>query len=341
MRVAMLHVDLPPAGRGGVAFQVDLLARTLAARGHEVVVFTTAGGPADGAYETRLVPVGGPSWSRRLWGVARAFRAADLRDFDVVHAHGDDWLLGRRPRRVRTFYGSAAAEALSARSAKRVAGQGFAYVAEWAAAAEATVSVAIARNNRRYLPVVRDVVPCAVAPAFHDVTPCPSPEPTVLYVAGTLGGRKRGRLVLDAFREVRAKWPDARLVLACPETADEPGVVHRPGLPTGALAALYAESWALCSGSAYEGFGVPYVEALAAGLPVVTTDNPGAGEVLDGGRLGVVTTPERLAADLVALLADEPRRAALSRDGRAAAARYAADAVAAAYEARYARVADA
>lgn len=38
--------------------------------------------------------------------------------------------------------------------------------------------------------------------------------------------------------------------------------------------------------SSYEGFGVPYIEAMACGTPVVATVNDGANEVLSGGAFG-------------------------------------------------------
>lgn len=66
MKVAHLHVDLPPASRSGVARQVNLLARTLTQRGHDVTVWTTAGGPADAPYQLRTAPVPGPAATRRL-----------------------------------------------------------------------------------------------------------------------------------------------------------------------------------------------------------------------------------------------------------------------------------
>lgn len=339
VKVAHLHVDLPPASRGGVARQVDLLARTQVRRGHEVTVWTTAGGPADAPYQVRTVPVPGPAVTRRLWGVARAFSSLPLEGADVVHAHGDDWLLPAGTPVVRTFYGSALSEALAGRRARRVAGQLFAYAAEWRSAARADAAVGISRASVASLPWVADVVPCAVDDAFLQVEPRPADRPTVLYVAGSLGGRKRGHLVVEAVRQARRRIPDLRLVLVCPETVDEPFVEHRPGIPVEELSRLYGESWALCSGSSYEGFGIPYAEALAAGLPVVTTSNAGAREVLEDGRLGVLTSVDGLATGLVGLLHDEGRRRALGDLGREVArARYSADAVAAAYEQRYQRV---
>jgi glycosyltransferase involved in cell wall biosynthesis len=94
----------------------------------------------------------------------------------------------------------------------------------------------------------------------------------------------------------------------------------------------------MCLPSEYEGFGRPYVEALAAGTAVAATPNPGARDVLGDGRYGVIAEDGSLADALVSLLNDADRRASLERDGLARAAEYDWSRVAAAYEDVYARV---
>lgn len=337
MRVGMLHVDLPPHSIGGVARQVDLLARTLSARGHAVEVWSTTAGPAEAPYDVHVLdrPAGRLG---RAYGVALEFRRAPLSGVDVVHAHGDDWLLPPGLPRVRTFYGSALKEALSATSAKRRAGQTFAYATEWLSAGRADVAASISATSRRQLPLVRRVVPCAVDGAFFASGQVREPAARgsrVLFVAGSLGGRKRGHLVVEAVRRLHARRPDLRLTLVCPDLVDLPFVDQHVNVSTDRLAELYRDADVLCSASSYEGFGVPYAEALAAGLPVVTTGNPGALEVLEGGLHGVVVDPPGLEQALEALLADPTRRSLLSEAGRQAAERYRPDAVAAAYEELY------
>ena len=70
------------------------------------------------------------------------------------------------------------------------------------------------------------------------------------------------------------------------------------------------------------GDAVPTVikEAMAVGTPVVASAVAGIPELLDAGRCGVLVSPrspERLADAVGQLLADEPRRRQLARDGRA------------------------
>lgn len=337
VRIAMLQSALPPSPQaGGVGRQVDLLATELASRGEHVTVFVVDGPEADGPYRVKRVPVGPGRW-RRILGVGWRFAHVDVSGFDVVHAHGDDWLLGRRPR-VRTFYGSALMEARTATSISRRLAQFCYYVLEWPGSWKAH-SVAISERTRRYLPLVRACVPCGFDPGTFFPGGARTQEPSILFVSGTLHGRKRGALLLEAFAEVRRSVPDASLTIVSHNHVSAPGVTCRTDVSAADLGALYRSHWLLCSTSSYEGFGVPYVEALASGLPVVTTENHGAREVLRGGALGVVCPPEDLPRQIVALLCDGERRQQLTSAGLVAARRYSIRRVADEYLSLYAAVA--
>jgi glycosyltransferase involved in cell wall biosynthesis len=80
-----------------------------------------------------------------------------------------------------------------------------------------------------------------------------------------------------------------------------------PGFLGGALIAAYP--------SYGEGFGLPILEAMACAAPVLTTPRLSLPEV--GGEAVAYTTedPDQIAADLAALLDDEPRRLALAKAG--------------------------
>jgi glycosyltransferase involved in cell wall biosynthesis len=93
------------------------------------------------------------------------------------------------------------------------------------------------------------------------------------------------------------------------EEADRPALVHG--------AAVYAYP------SVYEGFGLPPLEAMSAGTPVVATQTGSLPEVCgDGADLVPVGDPEALAEAIQRLLTDENHRKDLVTRGHAIAARY-------------------
>jgi glycosyltransferase involved in cell wall biosynthesis len=84
-----------------------------------------------------------------------------------------------------------------------------------------------------------------------------------------------------------------------------------------AVAAAYTSADVLVVTSEHEGFGVPVVEAMAAGLPVVAYDQGAVPEVLgDAGVLVSSRDPYALADAIGSLLADPTRRTALAEAGR-------------------------
>ena len=83
------------------------------------------------------------------------------------------------------------------------------------------------------------------------------------------------------------------------------------------VASAYAGADVLVVTSEHEGFCVPVVEAMAAGLPVVAFDQGAVPEVLGGaGVLVSDKDPYALAAAIAALLRDAPRRNAVIEAGR-------------------------
>lgn len=333
MKIAMLQADIPPVGPGGVGYQVDLLASELTRRGHDVTVFAAHPEPGGTAYEVKEVVLAGHGRLQRQFGVGRAFAALDLTEFDVVHAHGDDWLFGRARPRVRTYYGTALMEARNATMWLRRSSQLAYYALEWASGL-GSHAVAISESTRRYLPFIRECIPCAFDPT-HFFPGTPGPEPTILFVAGTLKGRKRGSLLLQAFDEVHRGRPEVRLSIVSRDYVAASGVDCYSDISASRLGELYRSSWLLCSTSSYEGFGVPYLEAMASGLPVVTTPNEGATEVLDHGRFGIIAEPAQLANTLSRLLDSEEERRRLSAAGLIRAKRFTIDVIASTYERVY------
>jgi len=87
-------------------------------------------------------------------------------------------------------------------------------------------------------------------------------------------------------------------------------------VPSEKLHDLYAEASALIVTSRCEGFGLPAVEAMASGTPVVSFSNTALTEVIgDGGVLIPDGDVGAMVDELCGLLDDEPRRRGLVARG--------------------------
>ncbi len=118
-------------------------------------------------------------------------------------------------------------------------------------------------------------VPEAPAPWLRRVDAAPAAAPYFLFV-GTLEPRKNLLALVEAWREVRRRHP-VDLILAGRRRADAPSIVEEPGLrllgevPDDQLPALYSGALALVCPSFYEGFGLPVLEAMQCGAPVIAS----------------------------------------------------------------------
>jgi alpha-1,3-rhamnosyl/mannosyltransferase len=169
-----------------------------------------------------------------------------------------------------------------------------------------------------------------------------APERYALFV-GTLEPRKGVDTLLAAWRRLRRAaassgtglslpdlvlvggpgWMDEALARSL-EVGVSEGWLHRPGYVSGAeLAALYRAASLLAAPSLYEGFGLPLLEALAAGTPVVASDLPVFREVAgDAALYAPPGRPDRWAEQIARLLADPALAARLAEGGRERAAAF-------------------
>ncbi|MEM1108227.1 MAG: glycosyltransferase family 4 protein [Planctomycetota bacterium] len=335
MKIAITSLYLPTGSKIGVGYQVHYLANALTRRGHRVTVFSQTGAPDDALYQVEVVPSGKRF---RTFGFAWGLRRYDFTEFDVLNAHGDDWFLwGKpRPRHVHTYHGSCLAEAFHAKTWKDRLRMGMLAALETSAGWLCDVRVAVSSNTRKYIPRIQEVVPCGLDLTRFKPGAAKTEKPTILFV-GTMHGRKRGQLLLEAFRQhIRPAIPEAELILVAEnKVPPEDGVRCLGRIPLDELTRWFSESWVFCLPSSYEGFGVPYIEAMASGTPVVATPNRGAREVLEDGESGCLVKDDQLGPQLLELLRDEEKRDELRQKGLERAACFGWDRICEAYEALY------
>jgi glycosyltransferase involved in cell wall biosynthesis len=159
---------------------------------------------------------------------------------------------------------------------------------------------------------------------------------------GTLEPRKNLPRLLEAFARLAPEQPDLDLVLVGPtgwggaaERVQDAlarlpqGRVHVAGrLSEPDLHAAYAGARAFAFPSTWEGFGMPVLEAMAHGVPVVTSAGTSMEELVgEGGLVADPADPDAIAAALLdavgqrhAVLADGARAAVAGRTWAAAAA---------------------
>lgn len=198
------------------------------------------------------------------------------------------------------------------------------------------------RDVARLLPVdsgrIR-LVPYAASPLYRPLPDSPVASgvrpPYFLYV-GTVEPRKNLLRTLRAFARVSSALPEHQFVIVGQagwkyagvlEEARKPGLADRVAvlgyLPESDLPGLYNHATALVYPSLYEGFGLPVVEAMACGTPVLTSNGSSLSEVAGDAALLVDPLSEDALADaLVRLARDASLRTELRARGLARSATF-------------------
>lgn len=345
-RIGVNLLWLVPGVVGGTEEHTTRLLAILAARGDdhrdlEIVLFVNRSfGAAHpdvvGAFETVVAPVDGSNRISRVAAEATwlAWIAPRIGIDLIHHAGGTMPAIRTRPgivsihdlqpltfpehfgRLKRTYLGLAIPR--SARRARRVV-----VLSEWAR--DDVVS-------RIGIPSDRVVV---VSPGIGSPPQELSPrlERTVLERYGLSDRRfflfpaityphKNHAVLVDALALVAVSHPDVKLVLTGGSGPSE-GDLHaaidgaglrdsvvRPGrIPVEELDVLYRRAAALTFPSLYEGFGLPVLEAMVRGCPVIAADTTALREIVDGaGALVDPHDPRAWAAEMCSSLDDQGRR---------------------------------
>lgn len=179
------------------------------------------------------------------------------------------------------------------------------------------------------------VIPLGVDPKFFEIATSRRPEPMLLSVS-TLHPHKNLDRLLRAFAVFRRTRPEFRLVIAGLrgfDTAKLEGLRQELGLsdaveftgwiPRGDLYALYARAFAFLYPSTFEGFGLPVLEALAAGVPTACSNIEPLASTAGDAALQFDPEDEKAVLEaMMQLVSDDRLRAQLVAAGPARAAHF-------------------
>ena len=176
-------------------------------------------------------------------------------------------------------------------------------------------------------------------------------EPGFILAVGTVEPRKNYSRLLAAYRRLRSRPGAVPIVIGRKAGVPQLVIAGRPGWAYGdtlqriqaepgvrflghvdepTLAALYQSASMLAFPSLYEGFGLPLLEAMAAGLPAVIGRSGALPELAAGAAVEVDPEDvESIAAGLEKLLSDPALRKKLTEAGRRRAAEFTWDRAAA------------
>jgi L-malate glycosyltransferase len=347
----------PTSGGSGVV--AAELGMALAERGHEIHLFSYRPPfrlrPVSERFHCHEITIPQyPLFEYPSYGMAAACKIAEV-DLELLHCHY------AYPHAVSAFL----AKEMSGQKLKTVTtlhGTDIMLVGQDASFARATkfglersdAVTAVSRFLRDKTPTWFDISqPIEVIPDFVDTrrfSPAARREPSIVHV-GNFRPVKRTLDALCAFYLVRKRVPGAKLVLVG-KGPDEPEIRERAaklGIAKHVrfvgedpdVAEHLRGAGLLLSTSEFEGFGMSLLEAMACGIPVVTTDSGGTAEVVSEScaRIAAVGDVDGLAKAAVEILRDEGKAQAMGAAGRRRAEEmFDVDRVVPQYEALYKRV---
>ncbi|MFF2094267.1 glycosyltransferase family 4 protein [Paenibacillus sp. NPDC058174] len=305
LRVAVIALEFisPRHRTGGVSHYNHRLCMKLAEMGCDVTAITMNAYSGELGYKLLPLFEDKEVTNRfvRYYMAPIKGRTIDFADYDLVISSGDDWAMRRSEKTwIRIMHGSAYREVQHNKKWLRKLNLSLLYVLELLSLRQSTVTLFNSKDTQTlYRSRLQDKV--LHLPVDHQLFhPGEKAEDPAILFVGALDSRKRGRLLRDLFiSEIKPKIPNAKLWMVCYPDEPHEGVTYYQSLSTEQLAELYRKAHIYCMPSTYEGFGLPYLEALASGTLVVSTPNPGAVEILGEGQYGVLASDEGLASALI------------------------------------------
>jgi len=181
---------------------------------------------------------------------------------------------------------------------------------------------------RERIAIVRPGVDPAYLAAVPDTLPMLA-NTDYLLVVGTINERKNLGVLIDAFAQIASNYTAVKLVICGAPDRDttriaqlvrerglEQRVVTLGYVADNELPGIVAAAKVFVFPSLFEGFGMPVVEAMAAGVPVLASSDPSIDEAAGGAALRFdPRNPTELAGALERVLGSTSAQQGLIRRG--------------------------
>ncbi len=195
-------------------------------------------------------------------------------------------------------------------------------------------TVLVSPATRKWAPWVSTVIPNGVSLRRRRPTSRGRRTPSCCSSARGRDASAAAMLAEAFVEQVLPALPEAELWMV---SRDVPADVHPSVKALGRvsdeeLADLYARAWVFCLPSSYEGFGIPYAEAMAAGCRSSRPRTPARATSPTRDAPGVLVEDDRLGPELLDLLRDDARRGDLASRGWERSREFSLERVVSAYE---------
>ena len=350
MKIGMIGRSIPPFDRGGIQTHIAELSKVIADKGIETHVFIVGKGSKKPGKELRsnnlfvhpiqCVPLPRLTLGEYLSYSLNCARHMKEYDLDLIHGHSMysfGYALTKKLPYVATLHGTQYNEFKNSlhhgTSPNHIITDFSSMLMERYSGKKADKVIVDSHENRRDVISQYGIpeekiatIPCGVSVSRFSPSNCESK--TIIFV-GRLHERKGIDKLLESFSKVVSKEPEAvlKIVGSGEYEARLKGLAKRLKLgkknvqflgfvPEKTLIEVYSKSSIFVLPSYYEGFGIVLIEAMSAGLPLVSVRTGGATEVIEEGKNGYLVDYDNMHEPLLKLLGDEKLRIRMGKESR-------------------------
>jgi len=350
MKIGMIGRSIPPFDRGGIQTHIAELSKAIADKGIETHVFIVGEGSKRPGKEIkqknllvhpiRCVPLPRLTLGEYMSYSLNCARHVRQYDLDLIHGHSMysfGYALIKKLPYVATLHGTQYNEfknsLLYGASPNHIITDFSSMIMERYSGKKADKIIVVSNENRQDVIAQYGIAEEKIATIPNGVNvsrfqPSKCESKTIIFV-GRLHERKGIDKLLSSFSNVIKKDSEAklRIVGSGEDEARLKKIAKQLNLtsknlkflgfvPEKELPDLYSSSSIFALPSYYEGFGIVLIEAMSAGLPLVSVRTGGATEVIEEGKNGYLVDYETMHETLSTLIGDKKLRVRMGQESR-------------------------